>query len=429
VSRVLETGADETLPDEPGLSCLHVGKYFPPYPGGIENYLRDLLDALAERGVRCSALVHRKRGAERARGNRTRSRGPAIAYAGVWFTLAFVPLAPAFPILLWRLIKHKKPGLLHLHLPNVSAFWALLLPNARRLPWVVHWHADVPLSEHKWQLRFLYRFYRPLEQQLLSRADVIVVTSPRYLVSSCPLAPWRAKCAVIPLGINAPPRSPETVQAAGRGSEHLRVLGLGRLSYYKGFDVLIRAVAETPAVILDLVGDGEERGRLQDLVRKLGVQDRVTLHGQLSDKERQTRLAACDCLCLPSVERSEAFGVVLLEAMAEGKPCVTTSVPGTGMGWVVQDGITGFVVAPGDPVALAGALQRLADAPGLRKTLGKAGRARFLDCFRIERSADQVLQLYRRVLSDRGSAPVEPPIDQHSGSAVQGRSKRSDSLS
>ena len=361
----------------------------------MENYLRDLLDALGARGVKTAALVHDDGAAESAPG-----ADRSVAKARVWFTVAFAAIAPAFPRLLGRLIASERPDLLHLHVPNLSAFWALLSPRARRLPWVVHWHADVPLSEHKWQLRLLYRFYRPFEQWLLRRARLVIVTSPPYLDSSPALAPWLEKCRVIPLGIRPlQERHASGDSAAGNDTARLKMLAVGRLSYYKGFDLLLRAVAATPGVTLDLLGDGEERSRLAALVRALRAESRITLHGQVTDEERLSRLAACDCLCLPSIERSEAFGLVLLEAMAAGKACVATAVPGSGMAWVVEHEKTGLVVPPGDPEALAGALRFLAEDPEERRAMGAAGRTRFQAHFHIDRSADQVLAAYRELLA------------------------------
>jgi rhamnosyl/mannosyltransferase len=177
---------------------------------------------------------------------------------------------------------------------------------------------------------------------------------------------------------------------------------VGRLSYYKGFDVLVRAVARTPGVTLDILGDGKERTRLHALIRQLQLEDRVVLHGHVTDAEREAKLAACDCLCLPSIERSEAFGLVLLEGMAAARACVTTAVPGTGMGWIVQNQVTGLVVKPASEIELATALKQLADYPGLREAMGQAGRKRFQAHFRIDRSAEKVLEAYKEVIDESG---------------------------
>src|SRR5690606_4146956 len=110
-----------------------------------------------------------------------------------------------------------------------------------------------------------------------------------------------------------------------------------------------------------------------------------------------------DCLCLPSIERTEAFGLVLLEAMREGRPCVVTDVPGSGMSWVVRHGETGLVTRSGDVDALRAALVQLRDAETLRTAMGDAGRQRFREHFTIPAIARQFVDLYQDVLT--GSKP------------------------
>ncbi len=106
----------------------------------------------------------------------------------------------------------------------------------------------------------------------------------------------------------------------------------------------------TPDAVFHLVGSGELENSLKRLATELGVLNRVTFHGKLPAEQLAEQYASCDCLCLPSIERTEAFGLVLLEAMYFGKATVISDVPGSGMGWIVNEGITGIKV----PVADAG---------------------------------------------------------------------------
>ena len=397
--------------DAPAGACtvLHIGKFYPPHRGGMETYLRELLTALEARGIRCLALVHRSPADTSAESEGATANGPRIERVAVWAQLLFAPISPGFPWQLNRLLRLESPDVLHLHLPNVSAFWALLLPRARRAPWVVHWHADVPVAALHRGLRWFYRLYRPFEQRLLRQAAVIIVTSPPYLESSPTLAPFHARCQVVPVGIReplAPAAAPATAPVlaapivdaqptpAREPDLPLRVIAVGRLAYYKGFEVLIRAVARCPDVNLEIVGDGDRRAELSALVAQLQLAGRVTLLGELSDRDLDQRLRASDCLCLPSIERTEAFGVVLLEAMARGKACVVTAVPGAGMSWVAQHGTSGLVVPPGDVDALAQALQRLAADRVLCEALGAAGLARFREAFSIDVSAAAIERIY-----------------------------------
>ncbi|MDG2460838.1 MAG: glycosyltransferase [Luminiphilus sp.] len=375
---------------------LHVGKYFPPDPGGMETYLRDLMMSSVSMGTRSAALVHRSRASIQSIEERYQSNEISVAITRVasWFRLLFTPISPTFPLALSRMIKRQRPSILHLHLPNPSTFWALLLPSARRLPWVIHWQSDVLTPKSSRLLRLCYPFYQPLESALLSHASQIITTSPQYLHSSKTLARYKQRCCVIPLGISDRFDPSHGQEWDKRANSPLRVLGIGRLAHYKGFDILLRAIAHTQDTELDLVGHGEQFDHLKSLSRSLGIEDRIRFHGVVSDTERDSLLQACDCLCLPSVDRTESFGIVLLEAMSAGKPCVISKVPGSGMTSVVEAESTGLVVPPEDSGALAAAFGRLTQNRRLLTEMGMRGRQRFEMNLTIEASTRSVIAVY-----------------------------------
>ena len=148
---------------------------------------------------------------------------------------------------------------------------------------------------------------------------------------------------------------------------------------------------------MDLIADGEQLDNLKALCQQLAMTHRVRFHGAVSDDERDALLLQSDCLCLPSTDRTESFGIVLLEAMSAGKPCVVTDVPGSGMTTVVQDGQTGLVVSCGDIAALANALQQLGHNRIQLLEMGTQGRERFVRTFTIERSTQAILDLYAQI--------------------------------
>jgi rhamnosyl/mannosyltransferase len=170
------------------------------------------------------------------------------------------------------------------------------------------------------------------------------------------------------------------------------VLFAGRHVAYKGVDVLLRALARsaTRAVI---VGDGPKRAAWQQLSRELGLDGRVTFTGEVADAELRRLMQACAVLVLPSVTQAEAFGYVQLEAMASGKPVISTDVP-SGVSWVNQDQRTGLVVAAGDADALREAIDRLMADAALRARFGAAGRARVEDQFTLGRLRERLRMLY-----------------------------------
>ena len=274
----------------------------------------------------------------------------------------------------------------------------LFLPSARRIPWVIQWQSDVLASRHSLGLRLFYRLYRPFERLLLKRSKAVIASSPPYLESSAPLQDFRDKCAVLPLGLDPAFIPPAPACTPPIDDSSLRVLAIGRFTYYKGFEYLLRAAGEAKRVELHLVGDGELRRPLQRLTADLGIADRVTFHGHLSSAALSEQYAACDCVCLPSIERTEAFGLVLLEAMYFGKATVISEVPGSGMGWIVDHGVTGLQVPPGDAGALANAFRQLRTDRDTLARFGNNGRAKFDQQFHICKPGALVVELYSRLL-------------------------------
>ena len=438
---------ESSIPDTK-VRVLHIGKYYPPFHGGIENFLCDLAECQLEQGdVEPSVLVHQH---EVGRAEETESAsGVFVRRVQIVGRAVFTPLAPLFLRSLNRTIEERNPDILHLHLPNPSTFWCLFSKSARKRSWVIHWHSDVLGGVPNWAVRLAYPVYRIFEQALLNRSSTIIATSPPYLETSAPLAAFIDKCQIVPLGIKSLPSNQGAESAnrsaaklkgnsvelcteendaadmlpiperdgtpnlevpwdmenttdsyshpAAKNSAPLKVLCIGRLTYYKGHEYLIRAVAETPDAQLDIVGDGEERKSLSTLIEALSVSERVRILGSLPQADLEDVLSNCDLVCLPSVERTEAFGLVLLEAARAGKPSLVTCVKGSGMSWVVQNGITGWTVEPGSAEDLQ---QVLADISKNRSELSQRGqlaRERFSREFQIAAVASRVQALYSQV--------------------------------
>jgi glycosyltransferase involved in cell wall biosynthesis len=277
----------------------------------------------------------------------------------------------------------------------------LLSPAARRIPWVIHWHSDVVGPGLEKHLRLLYPFYRPFEQAALGRARQVIATSPAYLQSSRALAPWRDRSNVVPLGLEPVRLECQPLPEPGpwRNPGHLRVLGVGRLARYKGFSDLIDAVAAVNNVELIIAGQGPLWAQLQRQVAYSGAADRITLAGSVGNQTRNQWLASCDLLGLPSLNRAEAFGLCLVEAMAVGKPALTTTVPGSGMAWVVEHDKTGWLVSPGDR---SGLIEQLAHLQRHREQVTAAGQRAheaFAKRFHIDAVADRIVEIYRQALT------------------------------
>lgn len=383
------------------MRVLHIGKFYPPAPGGIESFTAVLARAQAAGGDAVAVLAHAQSRSWHSR--RRDDGGVSVHETARWGQLAYAPVSPAFPAALQQCLQAHEPDLLHIHVPNTSAFAALLSPVARRLPWVVHWHADIPLDTASRLLRVAYPFYRPWEQALLRRADAVIATSAAYRDASHALAPWRDKVSVVPLALE----DAAAVTADGTPlwpAGLRRVLAVGRLSHYKGFEVLLDSLVDLPDLALVLIGSGEREASLRERVARLGLQSRVRMTGHVDDAALRQAYAQADLFCLPSLDRAEAFGMVLLEAMRAGLPCVASAIPGSGVGEVVADERSGLLVPPGNRVALAAALARLAaDAP-LRRRFGDAGRQRWQENYRPDAVSAAIRQVYAKASAARAAA-------------------------
>lgn len=385
---------------------LHIGKYFPPDRGGMEAYLADLVLAQRAEGVEAAALVH---------GEPRRDDAEWLVRVPVRTSVAYAPIAPGFRAALKRMLARFEPTVLHLHMPNNAVFWALTLAEARALPWVVHWHSDVVVAGPANGLALAYRAYRPFEQAVLARAERIIATSGPYLAASEPLMRWREKCTVVPLGLDPArlPQRPDAGAALPWPQDAFRLLSIGRLTYYKGFETLVRAMAAVPNAHLVIAGDGDQRPVLEALIAQTtppGQAPRVTLAGAVSEAHKCALLAACDAFCLASCERTEAFGVAVLEAMRYAKPCLVSDLPGSGLPWLVQSSGAGQLVPVGDVDAWRRAIDALqCDRPSAVRH-GRSGQAALLARFDVRRSVPAIGDVYRASGLDDAAAPKDGPL-------------------
>ena len=387
--------SEEAAQEKP-LRILHIGKYFPPHPGGMETYLRDLMSVQHRQGITVTALVHSSNATLRDREIKVDALDGAafdVRLAARWFNVGFIPISPLFWLSALGAIRWFRPDFIHMHHPNASAIWLLLLPSARGIPWIVHWQSDIVTASSGWLVRCCYFVYKPLEQALLKRASIICATSERYLEGSKALNHHASKVKVVPLGqdeYRLPP--PHTLQPFAKPDAPV-VLYLGRLATYKGLRYLLEAIAQLPEVHCWLAGDGSERSALQQQVARLGIQNRVRFIGGISEEDKWRYLKTVDVVTLPSTDKNEAFGMVLLEAAYLKKPLVVTDILGSATGWVGSN-LGAEIVTPADTKALAAGIR---DA--LQKdTAGKTeARKSLTTTFNLRQQAIDITAIYRSV--------------------------------
>ena len=360
------------------MKILHIYKDYYPVVGGIENHVRVLAEAQSSSGHHTTVLATNPN----FRTVAGSMNGVHVILAGRVSTIASMPISIALPWILTRL----HPDLVHIHSPfplgEVSA-WIF----RRTIPTVITYHSDV-VRQKGW-----LALYGPLLRRILRRADSVVVSSPRYVETSTWLRPVRDKCMVIPFGVDDQRFSPPAETFHGPPT----LLFVGKLRYYKGLDTLLSAMVSLPDVWLNIIGDGPQRKRLERMTIDLRLTERVRFMGDVDHLTLPQYYRKAHVFVLPSNARAEAFGTVLLEAMASGLPCVTTEL-GTGTSWVVQDGIQGVIVPPRDPGALAEAIRSLMKDEGLRTRMGQAGRERVMALFRQPLMIRRIEELYQSLL-------------------------------
>ena len=387
----------------------HLGKYYPPAPGGIETHVRTLARAQAELGlgVRVLCVNHEA-------GPTVEERdGPVgVTRFGRVASAAKLDVCPDLVAALGRV----EADILHLQAPNPTMVLALLRARPRAAV-VVSYQSDVVRQ------RVLGALFRPLERLAYRRARAILSSSPAYPAGSRFLRPYGDRLQVLPNGIDL---GPYLDPAPGHRAEAARIraayaaplwLGCGRLVYYKGFLNAIRALTRVRGTLL-LVGSGPDRPALEAEARRLGVRDRVVFLGRLPHYlDVVPYYLAADAFWFPSNARSEAFGIVQVEAMASGCPVINTSIPHSGVAWVSPHEQTGLTVPVDDPVALADAANRLLVEPGLRDRLAAAARRRAIQEFDHRTMARRSLAIYRRVLAGAASGrpAARPALAIHEG--------------
>ena len=345
----------------------------------------DLMTGLGQRGIDCDMLCAESHG----HGAATRIGSHArLITCRTWVKAASTTISPSMTRTLRKIAKDY--DIIHVHHPDPMAALALRLSGYKGKV-VLHWHSDI-VKQKK-----LFRLYMPLQRWLINRADVIVGTSPEYISHSPWLARVQQKCRCVPIGIV--PMAPDE-----EGAKAIRdmwrdkkiVFFLGRLIAYKGLEYLVAAAAHLPEdYVVAIGGMGPLRDNLQQQIDMQRISHKVKLLDEIPQEDLAAWYTACDVFCLPSVMKTEAFGIVQIEAMSLGKPVVATRIDGSGTAWVNEHGVSGVNVVPRNPRALADAIVAVTKDADTAARYSAGATARFNSLFRIDRMLDGMEETYK----------------------------------
>lgn len=369
------------------MNVLHVYRtYHPDQPSGIAEAIRQTCLATASHGVESTVFAlsptPRRHGPRREEAHVVRAKS--------WCAPASCDLGgpDAF-----RAFRHsgRRADLIHFHFPWPFADLLHLQANLPA-PAVMTWHSDIVRQGA------LLRLYAPLMNAMLARMRLVAATSPAYARTSPVLSrpDLKPRVRVLPLGISEAsfPDPPDDRVLDKLGLDEPYVLFLGAMRYYKGLDTLLDATS--PSVTLVLAGGGPDLERLKARPARA---KRVVFTGPVTEAAKAALLRGCRALVLPSDRRSEAYGMVLVEAALCGKPMVTCEI-GTGTSFVNIHDETGFVVPPHDRPALSGALDRLMTDTGLACSMGAAARRRYDARFCGAVFGNACMQFYAEAMQD-----------------------------
>lgn len=375
------------------MKVLQLGKFY-PIKGGVEKVMFDLTKGLSQRSIVCDMLCASEEETTEEKVVRL-NEFSKIMIQPTWKEISKTKISPRLVIKLKKICRNY--DIIHIHHPDPMAAVALLLSGFKGKV-VLHWHSDI-LSQKN-----LLLFYKPIQNWILKKADVILTTTPTYLEQSADLQKYKFKTKIIPIGIDdvSTQYNPELCdKILDRHIGKKIIFSVGRLVNYKGFPYLIKAAHFLPDDFLIVIGGtGPLKQELQELIATEKLQSKVQLLGYLTDEELYSYYHVCDLFCLSSIEKTEAFAIVQIEAMAYGKPVVATNIPGSGVAWVNQNNFSGLNVPIKDSKSLADAFLRILNDAETYTKYRQGARIRFEQFFTKNIMINNCIEAYRFIFKE-----------------------------
>lgn len=360
------------------MRLLQLNKYYPPYRGGIETTVRTITELLQDRAIIEVLTCNERNISEKEVNNKA-----TIYKCGRLLRVGPMPVSISYLFKLRKVCKSADVVLLHMPFPwGDFALWL----SGYKGKVALWWHSDIVRQKR------LLHVYKPLLKWTLNRADVIFAATQGHISGSSFLKPYQEKCKIVPFGVKEDLLLDGEKHLVKQHDGPVRFLFVGRMVYYKGCEILVRAFANMTEknCYLTMVGAKTELSDYcEKIASELGIEKRICFTGDVPDMDVQRYFADSDVFVLPSIYKSEAFALVQLEAMAYGIPVINTNLP-SGVPWVSIDGETGITVEPMDISGLSEAMDTLARDPVLRQRYGLAGRERVERYFTMKRMKDEL---------------------------------------
>jgi len=367
------------------MKILQINKLYSPWVGGVEKIVQQISEGLnGKNDLNVKVLCCQPKG----KGKIGEVNGVKVYRASSFGILWGMPFSFDF----FKLFKKisQTADVIDLHHPFFLGDLAIFIFKPK-VKLVVHYHSDIIRQK-------IFEFLlRPITYYTLKRAEKIIVSNPNILQNSPYLKNVQQKCEIIPYGVDL------NNFKKGLGGEIKKImekygkfiLFVGRFSYYKGIEYLIDAMKNVESKLV-IIGDGSTKKSLELKIKSLKIKNKIYFLSFQEEKDLINYYQACEVFVLPSIFKSEAFGIVLIEAMACGKPVISTEL-GTGTSFVNKDGTTGFVVPPRDSKSLSNAIRKIITDNKIAKELGENAFNRVKEEFSLEKMLKKTISIYQNI--------------------------------
>lgn len=367
--------------------------YFYPHLGGVESHVLELSKKLIDRGHEVFVVTTKLEGTE----EEDVVEGVPVKRVEPLTIFLSTPIVPGIN----NVLLEEDYDILHSHSPPpLMSFLGVRNAQKKDVPFVLTYHCDLEIP-YTFGPLIVNLYERTFGTYTVSKSDKIITTTPSYGATS--KAVWHREADIIPNAVDADRFHPSNEgdwvrEELGIGDKKL-IMYVGRIVYHKGLEYFVRAAKylESRDVQFLLVGTGDFRKELEDIIEREGLEDMVMFAGRVPNEELPDYYAATDVFVLPSVSRLEAFGIVALEAMASEVPVIVSDIPGVRD--VIVEGKNGLLTEPMNSEDLAGKIRTLLENPDMAERMGKNGRKRVLERFTWGQVAKDIEYVYYSILN------------------------------